>query len=72
MENVGVIVDYKYLVGDLQGKIYRKRFETVDGFLDWSNEYVKAKIVKIIGTKMVESKNLYWDYRWATEVKASV
>ena len=65
--NVGVIVDYKYLIGSNTGKIYRRRFENVASFAKWAEEYDNPGIVEIINTKVVDSRRVYWDDRWVAE-----
>ena len=63
-DSIGVIVDYKYLIGANVGKIYRRRFENVASFAVWAKEYDNSRIVEIINTKVVDSKMVYWNDRW--------
>lgn len=62
--NVGVIVDYKYLVGPNTGKRYKRRFETVAAFVAWAAEYDTPGLVEILNSKVVDSERVYWDDRW--------
>ena len=63
-EGIGIIVDYKYLVGKNVGKVYRRRFETVASFAAWAAEYETPGFVEIINSKVRTSDRLYWDDRW--------
>ncbi len=61
---LGIIVDYKYVKGERTGQIYRKRFDNIDRFVRWCEEYDNPGIVKIINSKVVDEKRVYWDDRW--------
>ena len=50
---IGIIVDYKYLIGPDAGKRYKRRFETVTDFSKWAEEYDNTGIVEILNTKIV-------------------
>lgn len=72
MEGLGVIVDYEYLIGDLKGKKYQMRFESMDSCIDWVNPRVNAGIIEVIHTQLTEIDKLYQFSKWATEVKVPV
>lgn len=63
-DNVGVIVDYKCLIGPKTGKIYRRRFEKVTDFAVWATEHNASGLVQILNAKMVTLEMLYWNNRW--------
>jgi len=72
MDNLGVIVEYKYLIGDLKSKKYQMRFESVDSCIDWVNPRINAGIIEVTKTELIEIDKLYQFSNWAIEVKASV
>lgn len=72
MDKIGVILDYKYLVGDLKGKRYQMRFESMDACIDWVNERVPSGVIEVINTELVELDKLYRFSNWAIEVKVPV
>ncbi len=72
MDKIGVILDYKYLVGNLKDKRYQMRFESMDACIDWVNERVPSGVIEVINTELVELDKLYRFSNWAIEVKVPV